>query len=72
MVRLAGKGNVTLSRCDVDIAATVGRIGTCVFTSGIGQLRGFHASVVVSIDKNDPNLADFDGPYSFGKDDERD
>jgi hypothetical protein len=56
----------------VDIAATVGRIGSCVFTSGIGQLRGFHASVVVSIDKNDPNLADFDGPYSFGKDDERD
>ena|SRR5256885_5945198 len=66
-------GNLALNHCSIfDLTATSGRIGTCTFSGGIGQLRGFHADVVVSVDKNDPNIADFDGPYSFSKNDDRD
>ena len=66
-------GQLALNHCTIfNLTATSGRIGTCRFSGGIGQLRGFHANVVVSIDKDDPNVADFDGPYSFSKDGDRD
>jgi hypothetical protein len=38
--------------------------GTCEFTSGIGQLSGFRARVVVSADR-DPLLTDWKGTYSL-------
>jgi hypothetical protein len=62
----ARDGNLALNHCMIfDLTATSGRIGNCVFVGGIGQLRGFHANVVVSVDPKDPTVALFDGTYWF-------
>ncbi|HEY8196063.1 MAG TPA: hypothetical protein VIG04_03750 [Gemmatimonadales bacterium] len=59
-------GELTLNHCDIsNIFATEGVIGNCTFSGGIGHLSGFRAKVVVSVNKDDPNKADFDGTYSF-------
>jgi hypothetical protein len=59
-------GELTLNHCDIfNIFATTGVIGSCTFSGGIGHLSGFHAEVVVSVNADDPNKADFDGRYSF-------
>jgi hypothetical protein len=59
-------GDIALNHCDIsNIFATKGVIGSCTFSGGIGHLSGFHAKVVVSVNKDDPNKADFDGTYSF-------
>ena len=61
-------GEIALNHCDIfDIFATKGVIGSCVFSGGRGHFSGFHARVVVSVNKDDPNKADFDGTYSFDK-----
>ena len=61
-----GDGELALNHCDIfNIFATEGVIGSCTFSGGIGHLSGFHAKVVVSVNKDDPNKADFDGTYSF-------
>ena len=61
-------GELTLNHCDIsDIFATKGVIGNCIFSGGIGHFSGFHAEVVVSVNKDDPNKADFDGTYSFSQ-----
>jgi hypothetical protein len=63
-------GELALSHCAIfDIFATKGVIGSCTFSGGIGHLSGFHAKVVVSVNEDDPNKADFDGTYSFSHDD---
>ena|SRR2546423_15316034 len=60
-------GQLALNHCAIfDIFATAGVIGNCVFSGGIGHLRGFQAKLVVSVNKDDPNKADFDGPYTIG------
>ncbi|MGH2966398.1 MAG: hypothetical protein ACRDMH_13610 [Solirubrobacterales bacterium] len=56
-------GELALNHCDIFPSTDV--IGRCIFSGGIGHLRGFHANVVVSVNKDDPNKADFDGTYSF-------
>jgi hypothetical protein len=59
-------GELAVSHCDIsNIFATEGVIGGCTFSAGIGHLSGFHAKVVVSVNKEDPIKADFDGTYSF-------
>ena len=59
-------GELALNHCDIsNIFATEGVIGSCTFSGGIGHLSGFHANVVVSVNEDDPNKADFDGTYSF-------
>jgi hypothetical protein len=61
-------GELALNHCDIfNIFATTGVIGNCTFSGGIGHLSGFHAKVVVSVNKDDPTLADFDGTYSFSR-----
>jgi hypothetical protein len=64
-------GEIALNHCDIsNIFATKGVIGSCTFSGGIGHLSGFHAKVVVSVNKDDPNKADFDGTYSFSNKDD--
>jgi hypothetical protein len=59
-------GELALNHCDIsNIFATEGVIGNCAFSGGTGHLSGFHATVVVSVNVDDPNKADFDGRYSF-------
>ncbi|HEV7366102.1 MAG TPA: hypothetical protein VGN76_09690 [Gemmatimonadales bacterium] len=59
-------GELALNHCDIfGFFATKGVIGSCTFSGGIGHLSGFRAQVVVSVNKDDPNKADFDGTYSF-------
>jgi hypothetical protein len=61
-------GEIALNHCDIsDIFATTGVIGRCTFSGGTGHFSGFHAEVVVSVNKEDPNKADFDGTYSFSQ-----
>jgi hypothetical protein len=63
-------GELALNHCDIfGLFATKGVIGSCTFSGGIGHLSGFHAKVVVSINADDPNKADFDGTYSFSRGD---
>lgn len=65
-VLYARDGNLALNHCMIfDLTATTGRIGDCTFAGGIGQLKGFHAKVVVSVDPNDPTVALFDGTFWF-------
>ena len=72
-VLYARDGELALNHCDIfDFFATKGVIGSCTFSGGIGHLRGFHAKVVVSVNKNDPNKADFDGTYRFSTNDDDD
>jgi hypothetical protein len=49
------------------ITDLVKAIGNCEFTSGTGRLDGFHASVVVSGDRN-PLLAHWKGRFSLSRD----
>ena len=59
-------GELALNHCAIsNIFATEGVIGSCTFSGGIGHLSGFRAKVVVSVNEDDPNKADFDGTYSF-------
>jgi hypothetical protein len=59
-------GELALNHCAVNFV-TAGVMGSCTFSGGIGHLSGFHADVVVSVNKDNPNQADFDGTYSFSR-----
>ena len=66
-------GELALNHCTIsNIFATEGIIGSCTFAGGIGDLSGFHAEVVVSVNEDDPNKADFDGTYSFSNKSDKD
>jgi hypothetical protein len=59
-------GEIALNHCDIfGFFATEGVIGSCTFSGGAGHFSGFHAKVVVSVNKLNSNQADFDGTYSF-------
>jgi hypothetical protein len=60
-------GELALNHCAVNIFVTAGVMGSCTFSGGIGHLSGFRADVVVSVNKDNPNQADFDGTYSFSR-----
>jgi hypothetical protein len=66
-------GEIALNHCDIfGFFATEGVIGSCTFSGGTGHFSGFHAKVVVSVNKVDPNQADFDGTYSFSNNGDKD
>jgi hypothetical protein len=59
-------GQLALNHCDiVNLFATAGVNGSCRFSGGIGNLTGFQARVVVSVNKDGPPKYDFDGTYTF-------
>jgi hypothetical protein len=59
-------GELALNHCDIfNLFATEGVNGSCRFSGGIGNLRGFQARVVVSVNKDGPPKYDFDGTYTF-------
>jgi hypothetical protein len=59
-------GQLALNHCDIfNLFATAGVNGSCRFSGGIGNLTGFQARVVVSVNKDGPPKYDFDGTYTF-------
>ncbi len=64
IIYYASDGNLTFGHCTLDDLVPSANLG-CTFSGGIGQLRGFHASLVVTGDPTNPVLAHMDGTYYF-------